>query len=210
MAGTRNVRLHLTRWFSAALLTLLCAAAACSRNEGPIILATTSSVGNSGLLNAVLPEYASGTVRPVLVGSGRALDMLAGDSADVVISHAPARETAALASHPEWSYRKILYNDFIIAGPAEDPARVRDANGAVEAITRIAQEHIESDVAGLQSKLAAVEAEADSAQAGLVETLVTALEKARPEVAGSVPATSTVPVEDVIKAALKTKCKKPT
>ncbi len=139
MAGTRNVRLHLTRWFSAALLTLLCAAAACSRNEGPIILATTSSVGNSGLLDGVLPEYASGTVRPVLVGSGRALDMLAGDSADVVISHAPARETAALASHPEWSYRKILYNDFIIAGPAEDPARVRDANGAVEAMTRIAR-----------------------------------------------------------------------
>ncbi len=47
MAGTRNVRLHLTRWFSAALLTLLCAAAACSRNEGPIILATTSSVGQA-------------------------------------------------------------------------------------------------------------------------------------------------------------------
>ncbi|MBA3639836.1 MAG: substrate-binding domain-containing protein [Acidobacteria bacterium] len=128
----------MTRRVGAALLALLCAAA-CSRHDGPIILATTSSVGNSGLLDAVLPAYASGTVRPVLVGSGRALDMLAGSSADVVISHAPARETAALAAHPDWSYRKILYNDFIIAGPAEDPARVRDAKGAVDAMMRIAR-----------------------------------------------------------------------
>lgn len=88
--------------------------------------------------------------------------------------------------------------------------RGRVAAARFEAITRLAQEHIQSDVAGLQSKLAAVEAEADSAHAELVETLVTALDKARPEVAGSVPATSTVQMEDVIKAALKTKCKKPT
>ena len=66
----------------------------------------------------VLPEYRAATVRPLLVGSGRALDMLAAQTADVVISHAPARETAALASHPDWLYRKILYNDFLIVGPA--------------------------------------------------------------------------------------------
>lgn len=138
MARSRNLRFHLSRRATAALLALLCTAA-CARNEGPIILATTSSVGNSGLLDAVLPSYPDGTVRSVLVGSGRALDMLAGNSADVVISHAPARESAALAAHPDWSYRKILYNDFIIVGPAEDPARVRDATGAVEAMTRIAR-----------------------------------------------------------------------
>ncbi len=81
--------------------------------------------------------------------------------------------------------------------------RGRIAAARFEAITRIAQEHIESDVAGLQSKLAAVEAEAVAAHAELVETLVAALEKAKPEVAGSLSATSTVPMEDVIKAILK-------
>ena len=110
-----------------------------TRQHGPVILATTSSVGNSGLLDAVLPEYRAATVRPLLVGSGRALDMLGAESADVVISHAPARETAALASHPDWLYRKILYNDFLIVGPAEDPAGVRAATDVVDAMTRIAK-----------------------------------------------------------------------
>jgi tungstate transport system substrate-binding protein len=114
-------------------------AVGCSRKDGPVILATTSSVGNSGLLDAVLPEYRAATVRPLLVGSGRALDMLAAGTADVVISHAPARETTALASHPDWRYRKILYNDFLIVGPAEDPAGVRAASDVVDAMTRIAR-----------------------------------------------------------------------
>ena len=138
MAGTRNIRLHLKRWGSATLLALLFTPG-CSRDESPVILATTSSVGNSGLLDAVLPEYRAAVVRPLLVGSGRALDMLAAETADVVISHAPARETTALAAHPDWLYRKILYNDFLIVGPDEDPARVRDASDVVDAMTRIAR-----------------------------------------------------------------------
>ena len=112
---------------------------ACSRADGPLILATTSSVANSGLLDIVLAAYRGGTVRPVLVGSGRALDMLAAGSADVVISHAPSRETAARAAHPSWTYHKILYNDFLIVGPSEDPAGVAGAGDAVEAMARIGQ-----------------------------------------------------------------------
>lgn len=104
-----------------------------------MILATTSSVANSGLLDVVLAAYREETVRPVLVGSGRALDMLGAGSADVVISHAPARETAALEAHPSWSYRKILYNDFIIVGPPEDPAGVAGAADAIDAMSRIAR-----------------------------------------------------------------------
>jgi tungstate transport system substrate-binding protein len=122
-----------------SVLLALAGQAACSRADRPVILATTSSVANSGLLDIVLAEYRGGTVRPVPVGSGRALDMLAAGSADVVISHAPAREAAALAAHPSWSYRKILYNDFLIVGPPEDPAAVAGATGAVEAMTRIAR-----------------------------------------------------------------------
>jgi tungstate transport system substrate-binding protein len=113
------------------------ALAACGRAEPPIVLATTTSVGNSGLLDQVLPEYGE-VVRPVLVWSGRAIEMLASGTADVVISHAPEREKVALGEHPDWWYRKILFNDFLIVGPRDDPAGVRDAHDAVDAMRRIA------------------------------------------------------------------------
>jgi tungstate transport system substrate-binding protein len=116
------------------------ALAACGRAEPPIVLATTTSVGNSGLLDRLLPEYDE-VVRPVLVGSGRAIEMLASGTADVVISHAPEREAAALGEHPVWWYRKILFNDFLIVGPPHDPARVRNAQDAVDAMRRIAAGH---------------------------------------------------------------------
>ena len=103
------------------------------------MLATTTSVANSGLLDAVLPEYRHGDVQPILVGSGRALDMLANRNADVVISHAPLREAEALRAHSDWHYRKILFNDFLIVGPAEDPAGVRQSADALDAVRRIAR-----------------------------------------------------------------------
>jgi len=81
--------------------------------------------------------------------------------------------------------------------------RGRVAAARFDAIARIAQQHIESDVAALQSKLIASEAEQNASHAELVETLVAALEKAGPVVAGPAPATSTVPVENLIKAIVK-------
>lgn len=112
--------------------------AACSRVDAPVVLATTTSVGNAGLLDRVLLGYERASVRPVLVGSGRALEMLASGTADVVISHAPGRERALLKEHPTWWYRKILFNHFLIAGPPEDPADVRGAADAVDGMRRIA------------------------------------------------------------------------
>jgi tungstate transport system substrate-binding protein len=111
--------------------------AGCSYPEEPLILATTTSVGSSGLLERVLPEYGR-TVRTVQVGSGRALEMLAAGTADVVISHAPAREAEMLQAHPSWWFRKILFNDFVIAGPPDDPAGIRGMDSAVDAMRRIA------------------------------------------------------------------------
>ena len=136
MARTRNLRVHLGRLAAAALALL---ASACTRPAEPLVLATTTSVGNSGLLDAVLPAYKDRVVRPLLVGSGRALEMLTAGQADVVISHAPARERTVLASHPGLWYRKILFNDFLIVGPASDPAGVAQAADAVEAMARIKQ-----------------------------------------------------------------------
>jgi tungstate transport system substrate-binding protein len=106
-----------------------------------LVLATTTSVVNSGLTERLLPIYEKQTgvqVKVVPVGSGRALKMLADGQAEVAITHAPAQETTALQTHPQWWYRKILYNDFVIVGPREDPAWVGQAATAVDGMRRIA------------------------------------------------------------------------
>jgi tungstate transport system substrate-binding protein len=108
----------------------------------PIVLATTTSVGNSGLLDALLPPFERDVglrVRVHLVGSGRALRMIEDGIADVAISHAPERETALLREHPEWFYRKLMYNDFVIVGPKDDPAGAFGAPDVASAMRRIAE-----------------------------------------------------------------------
>ena len=131
--------------FRTVALASLVIAAACSHREAPlVVLATTTSVANSGLLDQLLPAFESAErarVRTVPVGSGRALAMLEARQADVIITHAPAQETAALARHPTWRYRKILYNDFLIVGPPADPSHVAGAADALDAMRRIAAGH---------------------------------------------------------------------
>jgi tungstate transport system substrate-binding protein len=127
---------------------VLLAAAACGSREcgsassrGTLTLATTTSVSNSGLLDALLVAYreSSGVnVQPQLAGSGLALKMLAEKHADVVITHAPAAEEAALRQNIRWDYRKIMFNDFVLVGPADDPAKVEEASNIVDAMRRIA------------------------------------------------------------------------
>jgi tungstate transport system substrate-binding protein len=67
--------------------------------------------------------------------------MLAADQADVVISHAPEQEAKALHEHPTWFYRKILYNDFLIVGPSDDPAGIAGMTDAVMVMQRILESH---------------------------------------------------------------------
>lgn len=124
------------------VLFLACLLApACSIGTQPLVLATTTSVGNSGLLDSLTPQLRhdlSIDLRAHLVGSGLSLRMLEEGQADVAISHAPQLEAAALAKHPGWTYQKLMYNDFIIVGPAADPAHVREAGSPAEAMRRIA------------------------------------------------------------------------
>ena len=128
--------------FRAAACLVLAASAGCDRGEPPLVLATTTSVGNSGLLDVLSPAFEAETglaVRAHLVGSGQALRMLERGDASLVISHAPRREAEHLARHRDWSYRKIMFNDFVIAGPPADPARVGGARTAADAMARIAR-----------------------------------------------------------------------
>ena len=106
----------------------------------PLILqiATTTSVQNSGLLDAILPHFTGATVRVHATGSGRALEMMGRGDVPLVISHAPEAEARYLDQHRDWRYRKIAFNRFVIAGPAGDPARVKAAGNALDAFRRIA------------------------------------------------------------------------
>lgn len=132
--------------FPSLLLASAALAAACSSPPQSILtLATTTSVANSGLLEVLVSEFRKDhgvVIRAHLVGSGRALAMLAERHADAVISHAPDAEADALREHPDWSYSKVMFNDFVIAGPATDPANVKGAGDAEEAFRRIARSEV--------------------------------------------------------------------
>jgi tungstate transport system substrate-binding protein len=101
-------------------------------------LATTTSVHNSGLLDALRAAYTDRVIHAHAAGSGRALEMLADGIVDVVISHAPDTEARYLAQHTDWSYRKLAYNAFVVIGPSEDPAGIRGSPGVIDAFWRIA------------------------------------------------------------------------
>lgn len=103
-----------------------------------LIIATTTSVQNSGLLEALLPHFTSAIVQAHATGSGRALEMLAKGDVALVISHAPDAESRYLAEHGDWVYQKLAFNRFVIAGPAGDPVAIAGWSSAIDAFRRIA------------------------------------------------------------------------
>jgi tungstate transport system substrate-binding protein len=128
-------------WAVAVALAALAGCASPS-GRGRLDLATTTSVQHSGLLDVLLPSFRERTgieVRVHAAGSGRALEMLADGIVDLALTHAPDAETRALEAHPQWHYRKIAYNRFLVVGPPDDPAATGRSRDAVDAFTRIAQ-----------------------------------------------------------------------
>jgi tungstate transport system substrate-binding protein len=122
-------------------LLLLAGGIACGHRGRELTLATTTSVDNSGLLNAILPAFQQMTgseVKVLAVGSGRAIELLRRGDAEAAITHDPVAEAALLKDVPGTLYRKIMFNDFLIVGPMDDPASVRDARTAADAMRRIA------------------------------------------------------------------------
>jgi tungstate transport system substrate-binding protein len=104
----------------------------------PLDLATTTSVKNAGLLDALLPSFTLATVHLHATGSRQALAMLGDEVVDIAMTHAPDTEQRFLMAHPDVTYRKFAYSQLVIVGPTEDPAGVRDAADAVDAFRRIA------------------------------------------------------------------------
>lgn len=106
-----------------------------------IILATTTSTRDAGLLDALLPvfERASGHhVKVIAVGSGQALEMGRRGDADVVLSHAPEAERTLVERGYFVRRRLVMHNEFLIVGPPVDAAGVRGMSDAVAAFARIA------------------------------------------------------------------------
>jgi tungstate transport system substrate-binding protein len=111
---------------------------ACARPQvTQLEIATTTSVVNSGLTESLLPQYTPAQIRVHAAGSGRALQMLETRQVDLIISHAPHSEAAALSRNPGWAYRKLASNRFVIVGPKSDPARLAQTQSAAEAFRRI-------------------------------------------------------------------------
>jgi tungstate transport system substrate-binding protein len=106
-----------------------------------LILATTTSTQDTGLLDFLLPVFEKDTgyrVRTIAVGSGQALALGQRGEADVLLVHSPEAEEAFMAAGLGGSRRAVMHNDFVIIGPADDPAALRGAGTAAEGLRRIA------------------------------------------------------------------------
>ncbi len=107
-----------------------------------VILATTTSTQDSGLLDVLVPlfEKKSGyRVKTIAVGTGQALVMGARGDADVVLAHAPELEKKYVADGSLTNRRLVMHNDFVLVGPPDDPAKIRGVKTAADAFRRIAE-----------------------------------------------------------------------
>jgi tungstate transport system substrate-binding protein len=106
-----------------------------------IIVQSTTSTQNSGLFDAILPEFTRETgieVRIVAVGTGQAIKNAANGDGDVLLVHAKADEEAFVAEGLGVARFDLMYNDFVLVGPTEDPAGIAGMNDASDALARIA------------------------------------------------------------------------
>jgi len=109
---------------------------------GTLILATTTSTQDSGLLDVILPDFQQQynvQVDVVAVGTGQAIKLGEDGNADVLLVHTRAQEDAFMEAGHGVRREDVMYNDFIIVGPASDPAGIKGGTSAVEAFQKIAQ-----------------------------------------------------------------------
>ncbi len=129
-------------FFAMVFLALLWCSGAGWAQSRSIILSTTTSTQDSGLLDVLIPlfeQQSSYSVKTIAVGTGQALALAERGDADVVLAHAPSLEQASVAKGKLLNRRLVMYNDFIIVGPKEDPAKVRAMKSAATALQAIAQ-----------------------------------------------------------------------
>jgi tungstate transport system substrate-binding protein len=131
----------LKKIFSVLLVTLFFIASCntSSSQNSNLLLVSTTSTQDSGLLDVLLPAFTEKTgynVQLVAVGSGQALKLGEEGNADAILLHSPAAEKEFVANGFGIDRRLVMHNDFVLVGPPSDPAGIRD-NNAVEALKEI-------------------------------------------------------------------------
>lgn len=132
-----------------------------------LILATTTSTYDSGLLDNLLPDFEgryNAKVEVIAVGTGQAIKTAEQGDADIILVHARAREDKFVADGYGVNRQDVMYNDFVIIGPEEDPAGIKGMTDAAAALAKIAEAQTpfasRGDESGTHSKEKAIWAEA--------------------------------------------------
>ncbi|MBP1750934.1 MAG: ABC-type tungstate transport system, solute-binding protein [Deltaproteobacteria bacterium] len=124
-----------------ALMVIWAPAGMAASAEKNIILATTTSTQDSGLLDTLIPIFEKKTgyfVKTIAVGSGQAMAMGQKGEADVLLVHSPAAEKKFMDGGYGVNRRLVMHNDYIVVGPANDLAKVKGSKTTVEAFKKIA------------------------------------------------------------------------
>lgn len=124
-----------------ATLFLALAFAACSGGSGQVLLGGTTSVQDTGLLDAIVQAFADQSgydVKPVVAGSGQVLEIARRGEVDVILTHSPPDEQKLLDDGYALDRTPVMQNYFLVAGPPEDPAGVRSAADLTDAFRKLA------------------------------------------------------------------------
>jgi len=135
MIGTKIIL-----WAIVSLFILMGSSMAFAQTK-TVILSTTTSTQDSGLLDVLIPIFEKNTgyfVKTIAVGSGQAMAMGQKGEADVLLVHSPAAEKTFVAEGYGINRRLIMHNDFIIVGPPEDSAKIKGIKSASEALKKMA------------------------------------------------------------------------
>jgi tungstate transport system substrate-binding protein len=128
-------------WILAVCLAALVASSPAEAAQKNLILATTTSTQDTGLLDVLIPIFEKKTgyfVKTIAVGSGQAMAMGSKGEADVLLVHSSAAEKKFMAEGNGVSRKLVMHNDFIIVGPPADPAGIKGMKSAAEALKQIA------------------------------------------------------------------------
>ncbi len=138
--GTRIIALSTILIAIALVVVGLALSGAFLTSKTRLVLATTTSTHNSGLLDFILPDFESRynvRVDVVAVGSGQAMELAKNGDADIVLSHAPSLEEPFIQQRYGIFRWRVMYNSFAIVGPQADPAGVGSSFNVTDAFTRI-------------------------------------------------------------------------
>lgn len=137
----RRVGKRIALFGMTALFLFIAAITSVQAQQKTIILATTTSTQDSGLLDVLLPVFEKETgyfVKTIAVGSGQAMAMGQKGEADVLLVHSPEAEKKFVAEGYGMNRRLVMHNDFIIVGPSEDPAKIKGLRSSSESFKKIA------------------------------------------------------------------------